>query len=258
MKYFDESTLSTVKIHALENMHLYSIESDIWIDDYLEDNLETTNHSSKMEIGPKDASSYDSYNARILYELYKDIPIELASEENFWAYLTHTVFWEYMLERWPVDGNEKTLHIRYFVGKDKPYYRNGLSRLWWYAHTTFNEKLEDPYYYTKIALKDQERASILLETINVSRNRVALFATLDVLKMIDDWKESDEIYSIRDERNVLLRPLMRYINAVGGVMIWDLLSPEEARKKIMLFIEQLKEDKIIKFKKSNKLHNVHS
>lgn len=248
MRYFDEVTLQAVKTHALENLHLYSKGTDIWVTDNLEDNSNIINHSSKMKVGTKTPSSYDSDNAQVLYELYKDIPIELASEESFWTYLAHTEFWDYMLRRWPVDGKETTLNTRYFFGKDKPYFRNGLSRLWWYAHTTYNKELDDPYYHTKIALKEQERAAILLETVNLSRNRVALFATLDVLKMIDDWKASNKIYSIKDERNVVLRPLMQYVNAIGGVMIWDLLSPEEARGKIMLFIEQLKDDGIIKFK----------
>lgn len=248
MRYFDEVTLQTVKTHSLANLHLYSIESDVWVNDYLENDSNILNHSSKMKVGPEIPSNYDSDNAQVLYELYKDIPIELATEESFWAYLAHTEFWEYMLRRWPVDGRETTLNTRYFFGKEKPYYRNGLSRLWWYAHTTYDKELDDPYYYTKIALKEQERAAILLETVNLSRNRVALFATLDILKMIDYWKANDEIHSIKDERNVILRPLMQYVNAIGGVMIWDLLSPEEARAKITLFIEQLKDDEIIKFK----------
>ncbi len=248
MKLFDEATLQTIKVHALENLNLYSHGTDVWVDDYLEENTDIKNYSSKMKAGPGSLSNYDSENAQVLYELYKDIPIELASEESFWAYLVHTEFWEYMLRRWPVDGKEATLNTRYFFGKDKPYYRNGLSRLWWYAHTTYDEGLDDPYYYTKIALKEQERAAILLETVNLSRNRVALFATLDVLKLIDDWKAKNEIYSIKDERNVVLRPLMQYVNAIGGVMIWDLLSPEEATAKIMMFIEQLKDEEIIKFK----------
>lgn len=248
MRYLDEGTLQTVKSHGLDNMHLYSENNEIWVKEYLEDDLNFNNYSLKMQVGPKSPSSYDCINAQILYEIYKDIPVELASEESFWAYLTHTEFWDYMLIRWPVNGKESTLNRRYFFGKEKPYYRNGLSRLWWYAHTTYNHELDDPYYYTKIALKEQERAAILLETVNLSRNRVALFATLDILKMIDDWKDNDVIYPIKDERNVLLRPMMQYINAVGGVLIWDLLSPEEAKEKLMVFIEQLKESDTIKFK----------
>lgn len=248
MRFFDEVTLQTIKTHAIENLYLYSNDTDVWVTNYLEEDSNISGHSSKMKMGPGSPSIYDINNAQVLYELYKDIPIELASEEGFWAYLAHTEFWEYMLRRWPVDGGETTLKTRYFFGNEKPYYRNGLSRLWWYAHTTLNKELEDPYYYTKIALKEQERAAILLETVNLSRNRVALFATLDVLNMIDEWKETDKIHPIRNERNVLLRPMMQYVNAVGGVMIWDLLSPEEATAKIMLFIEQLKDDGIIKFK----------
>lgn len=249
MKYFDDSILMGIKEYARDNLGLYSESDSSWVFDYLNDSrIEQKEKRSELITGPEDPSKYDFQNAKKIYELYKDVPIELASEENFWAYLTHVEFWDYMIKRWPIDKKESTMISRYFFGKAKPYYRNGLSRLWWYAHVTYDNELEDPYFYTRIALKEQERAALLLETVNISRNRTALFATLDVLSNIDKWKENDEIYSIKDERNTVLRPLMSYINGIGGVMIWDLLTSEEATKKIMTFIDQLKEDGVIKFK----------
>lgn len=245
MKYFDESTLQQIKIYGRENIELYQDGTIPWVIDYLDLEKSSQHDSCHLMTGPDSPTKYDINNAQLLYEEYKDIPIELASEESFWSYLTHTKYWRYMIKRWPVTNNENRITNQYFFGKNKPFYRNGLSRLWWYAHITYNPEMIDPYYYTKIALKDQERAALLLETVNLSRNRVALFATLDILSKIDEWKENNKISHIKNERNVLLRPLMQYVNSIGGVMIWDILSQEEAKEKMMIFIDQLIEGDII-------------
>ena len=110
---------------------------------------------------------------------------------------------------------------------------------------TYDKTLDDPYYYTKIAFKDQDRARLLIETVNISRNRIALFAMLDVLHELDTEISNGTLLPIKDQRNTLLRPLIRFINEVGGVMIWDLLSSEDAKNKIRSFIEQLKEEDVV-------------
>jgi len=249
INYLDEATLQDIKAHALlSKSRLYEPNSQPWLPQYLNTNIDYIELSHKLKFSDKQPSKYDGENATVIYEMYKHIPLEVASSENFWAYLTHTAFWDYMLTRWPVEDSESTLLSRYFFGSDKSKYRNGLSRLWWYGHITYDERLDDPYKYTLIATRDQERAAILLETVQLSRNKIALFAVLDILSMIDEWKKNDQIESIVDERNVILRPLMQYVNAIGGVVIWDILTLDEAKEKLMTFINQLIDNQKIIFK----------
>ena len=183
---------------------------------------------------PSNKSKDDLENAIQLYEKFKDIPLSLASDEHFWAYLTHTNFWQYMCRRWPLEeakkGNEiEFIKTRYFFNsKNKTFYRNGLSRLWWYVYLTIDETIvKDPYYYTRIMLSDQELASLLIESPTISRNQVALKAILEVIAEINRLVQSEQIEKIKNKRK-FLRELIKYINLIGGVTIWDVLSEEEA------------------------------
>lgn len=253
MKILDESTLSTLKTEIENNIELYQQAQPFMVERLEIDHYE--NLSTKLNLSANTPAIHDIANTKILHQHFKDIPIELASEESFWAYLAHVEFWEYMQVRWPLksENDSTTISSRYFLGENHPLFRQGISRLWWYGHLTYEPTLEDPYHYTNIALKDQDRARMLIETGNVSRNRKALLATLNILHKLDSWEDEGIIKRIPDQRNNLIRPLMRFINAIGGVMIWDLLTIEEAEEKIMSYVNQLIEDDIIVFKNSQVL-----
>lgn len=211
--------------------------------------------SSILQVGESHPSTYDLENVKIIFERYKDIPVELAAEESFWTYLTHVNFWSYMTKRWPYKSSDKNINViynRFFFGKNQAKYRNGISRLWWYGFITYNELLKDPYHYTKIALRDQERASLLLESANLSRNQVALMAALDILNDLDEMVAEDFIEYIPNQRNKILRPLVKYINDLGGILIWDIFDQDEAKSKMEKFIDELIEDKVIMFKSDKK------
>lgn len=190
----------------------------------------------------KNRSKDDLKNAIRLYNHYKNIPITLASDEKFWAYLTHTSYWEYMINRWPLQsaqGDEvEFIKTRYFFNtKAKTFYRNGLSRLWWISHITYDSSLDDHYYYTKALFSTQDLANVLIETVNLSRNRKALFSVLDNIIELENLEKSGHIKSITNKR-ALLRGVAAYVNLVGGVTIWDKLSKEEAYEKIKLYINK--------------------
>lgn len=253
MKLVDDNTLQSLKVNLDSNINKYRLADPFLIQEL--DSNDYKSSSEKLNLRTDSPSNYDAENCQKFHSLFKDIPIELASEESFWSYLAHVEFWEYMQIRWPL-RNEKdrsTIQNRYFFGKERPLFRHGIARLWWYGHLTFDSTLEDPYHYTKVVFKDQDRARMLIETVNISRNRVALFATLNILHKLDSWKTRGIIEPIKGERDNLVRPLMQFINAVGGVMIWDLLTQEEAEEKIMSFVKQLISDSIIIFKESQVL-----
>ena len=250
MKLLEEATLQQLKAELENNITLYQQEQPFMFKHLGIINPEKV--SVKLNLTPDSPSKYDAQNVQTFYEKFKDIPLELASEESFWVYFSHVEFWSYMQVRWPLKNDTDTSSIRnrYFFGKDRPLFRQGLARLWWYGYLTYDSILDDPYHYTKVAFKDQDRARMLIETVNISRNRVALFATLDVLHTLDNWTIEGKIETIEGERENVIRPLMQFINSVGGVMIWDSLTPEEAKAMVMTFINQLIQDSIIKSKKS--------
>lgn len=205
--------------------------------------LESLPYENFLIVSDLDNKSADDLeNCISLFENYKNLPLSLASDERFWSYLSHTVFWDYMCQRWPIqeaEGDEtEFIKTRFFFNsKGKTFYRNGLSRLWWYCYLTHDETKVDPYHYTKMMLTSQEIANLLIETTNLSRNKVALKATLEVISNFLKLEESGEIENIKNKRN-FIRALIKYTNLVGGVTIWDTLSEQEAYDKSWNFVER--------------------
>lgn len=201
-----------------------------------------TNENILILPDPNNKSAGDFENCKKLYEHYKYLPLSIASDESFWSYLTHTTFWDYMCQRWPLQATEgdETTFIKtrfFFDSKNKTFYRNGLSRLWWYAYLTYDETKANPYHYTKMMLTNQEIANLLIETTKLSRNKVALKATLEVITDFLNLEDSEIIEKVKNKR-VFIRELIKYTNLVGGVTIWDTLSEQEAYNKAWNFIEK--------------------
>ena len=180
-----------------------------------------------------DRAAHDLENAISLYETLKELPYSIASDEKYWAFLTHTVYWDYMRKRWPVEESQQNeiefIKGRYFFSsKSKNFYRSGLSRLWWYGALTYDENHpENPYYYTELMLRRKDIASLIMDSPRVSRNRVATHAFLSCIEKITNLEENNKIEKINN-REGFIRSIMKKLNYIGAVTIWDALDKEEA------------------------------
>jgi hypothetical protein len=138
-----------------------------------------------------------------------------------------------MRKRWPLEGVRKgdnpmgRLIDRYLLVNPKleSLTRNGISRLWWYAHLTKDQNRSDNYELTKVLLSRAEVAVGILErTIGINVNmRIAILEFL---------KENKEILSDED----LTRELLRTFNLYGGTKVLPLLDIQEI-KKILKYIK---------------------
>ncbi|ARD57148.1 DUF6339 family protein [Bacillus safensis] len=237
-----EAMLSNLKENISENISYYETGNNVSF-------REELNFSGNTELNliVSDATKRsidDLQNAINLYEHFKDLPLPLASEEAFWSFLTHTSFWDYMSKRWPIpigktEGDQiEFIKTRFFFhSKRKTFYRNGLSRLWWYVYLTQDSTLSDEYHYSRIILSYQDTAGVLIETPNLSRNKTALKAVLDVIAKIYELEEKKAIKLIKNKR-ILIRNLAKYINLVGGVTVWDKLTQQDAYDKAWVFIDK--------------------
>jgi len=184
---------------------------------------------ASLELKLQDASSnYDVENAAILHNAFSSLNETQASDARLWTYLTHVTFWKYMRKRWPLDSasslKSSTEYVRshYFIPtiNTRSFLRNGISRLWWYAHLTFRSDLEEKYYLTKVMLQDLDRTAAILER-NLGRNRNILFAFLEVLA----------------ERPTLTRENVRkmamYLNLIGAVIVLPSLDKEGVKRLLI-------------------------
>ena len=190
-----------------------------------------------------DNGEHDLDNAILLHEALKDLPYTIVTNENYWAFLTHTVYWDYMRNRWAIEDAQQDevsfIQTRYmFNPKNKRYYRNGLSRLWLYAALTYDkENMIDPYFYTRILMKKQDLAGLILETTTVSRNFKALKATLEVIQRIDQLEEDGKIEKLKAKRE-FIRDIMKQVNFIGAITIWDSLNHDEAVEKLWQYVNK--------------------
>lgn len=240
--YIDDQVLEEMKNEIQNNLELYK-NPEPWCAEILDVAIEELQKPVELKIILGDKGQCDLENAILLYEAMRDLPYTVATNENYWSFLTHTIYWDYMRNRWPVEAAQQDVisfvQTRYmFHSKNKRYYRNGLSRLWLYAALTYDwENPENPYFYTKIMLKNQDLAGLILETTTVSRNFKALKATLEVIQRIESLEENEEIEKIKGKRE-FIRELMKQINFIGAITIWDSLPHEEAVEKLWKFVEK--------------------
>lgn len=239
--YIDDSVLENMKNEIEYNLELYK-QPEPWCDDLLDLELSELEKPVELKVIHGDRGQYDLENAILLYEAMKNLPYTIATSENYWAFLTHTIYWDYMRNRWAIEDAQNDvssfIQTRYmFHSKNKRFYRNGLSRLWLYAALTYDETNDDPYCYTRIMMNNQDLAGLILETTTISRNFTALKATLEVIKRISVLEENEEIEKIKGKRE-FIRGIMKQVNFIGAITIWDSLSHEDAVEKLWKFVSK--------------------
>lgn len=243
LNYISDSSLEELKVNIISNINRYKSD-EIWINHYFEGkvwSLPSTVKIDKVDLHMPQSSTlhFDFENTKKLYTALKGISVIQATDERLWTYLTHTVFWNYMRKRWPVESyldREKPVDAikeRYFfmANRDRALIRNGIARLWWYGYVSYDEERNDPFELTRMLLSKLDIAQSLLER-SFSRNPDITKAVLSVLMQ----KEQEESFFIEREK---FRSLMMYINQLGGVTILDTLDRSDLEQLVREKIEML-------------------
>lgn len=247
IKYIKAGVLDELKANIKGNADSYS-QPETWLQCHFNNDYWSSVGKFNMPddiklISSKDGVHNDLENTKILYAALKDLPFSVAIDERFWAYQTHVTFWDYMRTRYPVeksqtlkDGPVGYLREHYFFmpNRDRALIRNGIARLWWYGHLTYEEDRENPFELTEALLEKLDIAQQLLER-SYSRNPVI---TKTVLSMLIDKKNAGEPFSHRSK----FRPLASYLNQVGGVTILDALKDYDLKLIIDSKLKQLNEE----------------
>ena len=125
-----------------------------------------------LELGDSES---DFKNVKIFHTALKDVTPRILTDERIWVYLTHKTFKEYMSVRW--DPKKRTdIGARYFLkgSGTRSLLRNGIARLWFIGHVTYDENLENPYEYTELILSQQRIMADFLERPSISMNPIFL------------------------------------------------------------------------------------
>lgn len=237
MRLLNDTSLIWLKNNIEENLDNYINNKSPWIDKKV-DELPQCMIEQGDNLIISDDPSLDTENSIRFYEEYKQLTNVQASSEHYWTTLAHTRYYKYVHTRWNINEKSKVRNIRerffFNPGNQKSRARHGLTRLWWIAHITYNEDdPKNPYKYTRLATADQELLNLIIETKYIARNKKALFAMLDVFDSV--FNQSNSKNKTGFSKRAFYRETMQYINLVGSVTIWDMLTKEEAEGKLEKF-----------------------
>ena len=182
IRYLKHGSLAGLKANVGGLAQKYGQES-LWLDEHFGTSVwfAETNRAMPDELSlkmPEGKQLFDAENAKTIHSALGDLPLTLSIDERFWSYLTHAVFWKYMIKRWPLanglqskEGPVGYLREHYFFmgNRDRALIRNGISRLWWYGYVSHDPLRENPYELTEVLLEKLDIAQQLLER-SYSRN----------------------------------------------------------------------------------------
>lgn len=242
--YFKENAVDVLKKQDLAVNIKYYCGHNEWLEKkYLNQNfllefskVRVPDFSLKMENGIND----DFDNMITMYENLKFLTDSQASDERLWAGMSHTIFWDYMQQRWPMPTNKEKrnshiLNNYFFWNSTKAVFLNGLSRLWWYARFTYDETLKNPYELTKYICDNDINGKIfpLLSCAFVNNKEVFK----NIIKAIKKYEEDTNTKLSRDQ----FGKLKTYLHRLSGRVFIDELSSEDIYNKIYERIPMIQE-----------------
>ena len=173
----------------------------------------------------------DLENSLRVHAAFPTLTRRQARDPRLWVRLTHVECWDYMRKRWNVSQHLTTdrakaaryVLARYFVpqAQSRALLRNGVARLWWYAHLTHDPARADPYELTRVLLSALDIAQQVLER-NMGRAARLRTEFLDFLRT-----RGNDLGTSAGARRQRIRDLAKALNLRGGVTLLDSLSPGE-------------------------------
>ena len=176
---------------------------------------------------PDGKETKDFENAVQVHKAFPHLTPLQARDPRLWTRLTHVECWAYMRKRWDVtrvvgDDAKRQRYVleHYFIQnrQSRALLRNGLARLWWYAHLTHDPRRSDPYELTRVLLSSLDIAKLLLE-VNMGRAPHVRTAFLDFLRL-----NADRLGTSSEQRRTRIRTLAKSLNLRGGVTLLDCLE----------------------------------
>ena len=244
LTFLKQNSLDRLQANINANQHRYS-DAAPWLNTYFsgsgwlqESNLiEADAFQLHMPISKTELS--DLENTRVVYTALRHLTPLQAADPRLWAYLTHVTHWEYMRKRWPIEqylGKQnlrENIQERYFFmpHKSRALIRNGMARLWWYGHCSYDEGRQDPFELTTALLKNLDvTQSILERAFSLNTN-----VTKTMLSVLLEREKEGKAFYVRDK----VRDLAKYMVQIGGVTIIDALEETDLRELVSGKIEQL-------------------
>lgn len=204
----------------------------------------------QLQVSNSKPSADDAFNAKLLYSKFKTLNDSFASDERLWAGLSHTIFYEYLIKRWPNYYKKEDILNHFFFNQGKPrcYFVNTLSRLWWLGRKTYSTYFEDNWKIMDYISHDINGYAFTLFGSNWSNsNRTLTLFMKAIFKYESETK--NKVY------RELFNDVMKYTNCLGSIYIIDACDDDFVINNIYNYLLRRAEERI-KEAEYNKLNNV--
>lgn len=187
----------------------------------------------------------DYLNCKIIYENLKFLSESQASDERLWAGLCNETLYKYMRKRYEYapaglkDKNKDASGIlsRFFFsgGTRGGFYRNAIAKCWWVGRATYDKSnaLNHFEMLDELGANDfSSKVSDIFYSNTFASNPTILRGICGALKFYRD-------HSIKLRMKEEIRPSIKYLNAVGGAILLDVLSSDEIKDIVIKRISEL-------------------
>ena len=233
---FRGAFVGSLRSNIAVNLDKY-LRNDAWVKEIgnrtirdLETRIEL---KGSIELEPDPDKEKDLENAIRVHKALQQLTPLQARDPRLWTRLAHNECWQYMRTRWGIersggdtDKGVRFITSRYFIAQDdsRALLRNGIARLWWAAHMSFDATRNNPYELTSVLLYMMDITQQILER-NIGRAPVILTAFLEFL-----LQNRGLLLTGGDRNRARIRQLAIGLNLYGGVCLLDCLTQMDVLK----------------------------
>lgn len=240
LKILTQDGLDTLRGNIRSNLKKYYHESNEWVEDFFRG--QSPYREFKQEINdftlihqPKDVPGSDLENIKRVYDNLRFLSETQATDECFWAGLSHDKFWGYMQERWMQEKQTPSVDDvanKFFFSKGirRSCIVHPIAKLWWYGHYTYDESRQNRYELTELLSHDISLGLGLFSN-NYTNNPM-------ITKAILGAAYEAEQDGIRVKRE-MYREMTKYVNLLGGIYILDMLDPSRLKEMVLNKLKEL-------------------
>ena len=182
-----------------------------------------------LELEKSKPASTDVENIKKIYSNFIELNDSFASDERLWAGLSHTVFYDYVLDRFPLTGknveNDILNHFFFRIPKPRCYMVNTLSRLWWIGRLTYCAERENKFELLDYISHDINGYAFTLYGSNWSNNKDTLNSFFNAIFAF----EKDHGIIVKRE---LFNDAIKYVQCLTGKMILDACDSDYVFSKV--------------------------
>jgi hypothetical protein len=241
LNFLKEISLETLRKNIEINLENYKATTNDWIFKFFDDSSPFLEFKKDVPQFNLDTSSErpeqtDLENVRILYSSMKHLSVVEAANENLWAGMAHSDFWDYVKYRNSFDKKEATENLiknTFFFshGKRKSLIMHPLARLWWTGHLVYDGTRADPFELLNVFKTDFRTKLLYLFSSNFSNSPTV---TKAFLSAIHDFEKNGV-----NIKTKLFNEIIIYLNILGGTYLLDYFEESELKEKITEKIDSL-------------------